>query len=294
MRFIIFLIGILVTINTNAQDPLSFSVLGFDPAKCRTAGDQYGNGTVYAAATGGTPAYEYLWTNLVTGATTAATTWGLLNVGEYKIQVTDALGDFIVDTIRVDSINPIASMSIIGAVDGGPDYYTGDAPLEITFENNSENVMDAVFPDVTPRYYFRPTELEPFSTSTSIWTDFEYIYNYEGIYMATLIAVNKNGCADTTQVNIKIIGNVTIEEDFNWEDIEVYSVAENTIQISIKNQNNIPILFNLYALNGALIRTVEINEEITVLENRALEGIYLYEFSNSANNGIIKRGKIKL
>ena len=61
-------------------DPLVFSEFGFDPAYCRLYGYQNGNGVAFGAATGGTPDYDYLWTNLDNGATSINSTWGGLNL----------------------------------------------------------------------------------------------------------------------------------------------------------------------------------------------------------------------
>lgn len=74
-----------VNFTISQPDEMIFSELGKTPAMCRLYGYQSGNGVVFAAVTGGTPDYTYLWENLETGATTASSTWGGLNPETTKL-----------------------------------------------------------------------------------------------------------------------------------------------------------------------------------------------------------------
>lgn len=177
----------------NQPSPLQFAQggLGTEPAYCRTTSFQNGNGQVYAAATGGTPDYTYLWTNLATGATSTNTTWAPLNPGAYQITVTDGNGCILTETIQLDSVNPIAAFT--------PSVTEGTSPVYVEFTNESQYFANPLNPTADTTFFWN---LDTNSNSSWYISDdyFELIdttYNGELVIEVCLVAVNKNNCKDT-------------------------------------------------------------------------------------------------
>ena len=190
-------------------DPLVFNELGTDPAYCRLFGYQSGNGVVYAAATGGTPDYDYLWINLGTGDSTTNTTWGGLNPGDYAIQVTDNNGCLLTDTVMLDSLNPIADydMSSLGFVV----EWEGDAPLEVHFENQSAYFANPNNPNADTTFFWNFNyDTAPWVISHDVNETFDTVYT-AGTYTICLTALNKNGCSDTLCQEIIVYDPVALE-----------------------------------------------------------------------------------
>ncbi|UKN01010.1 gliding motility-associated C-terminal domain-containing protein [Paracrocinitomix mangrovi] len=178
--------------------PLVFSELGSDPAYCRMFDYQSGNGVVYAAASGGTPDYTYQWVNLTTGDTTVNTTWGGLNYGEYQITVVDDNGCTLIDTVMVDSLNPEADFDMASA--GFTVEWEGDSPLEVQFSNLSSYYANPNNPNADTTFFWHfdhPNDPPGWVISHDVNETFDTIYT-AGTYTICLVAMNKNGCSDTT------------------------------------------------------------------------------------------------
>lgn len=176
-------------------DPLAFTEIGSDPAYCRLFNYQSGNGVVYAAATGGTPSYSYLWINLETGDSSVNTTWGGLNPATYEIQVVDAHGCTLVQTVELDSLNPVADFNMSSL--GFTVPYEGDAPLEVHFENQSLYFANPNNPNADTLFYWNFNYDEsPWVISHDLYETFDTVYT-AGTYTICLTAYNKNGCSDT-------------------------------------------------------------------------------------------------
>ena len=122
-----------IDITVDRPDSLFFNGdTGFDPAFCRVFDFQNGNGQVFASASGGTPDYTYLWTDLSDPtSTTTNTTWGGRNPGDYLIVATDANGCTIERTVTVDSLNPVASFTTVS--DDLNSDCQGVGPVEVEF-----------------------------------------------------------------------------------------------------------------------------------------------------------------
>lgn len=86
-------------ITVSSPDPLYFMELGSEAFSTTQ------DGVVYCAAAGGTPGYTYTWTNLTTLATSNNTSWGGLSPGSYQIEVVDANGCILIDTVYVGYLN---------------------------------------------------------------------------------------------------------------------------------------------------------------------------------------------
>ena len=276
MKAIISIFYLLVSFLTMAQ--LSFVEIGSEPAYCRLFGYQSGNGIVYAAATGGTPAYTYQWKNLETETTISSTTWGGLNPGCYEITVTDALGDFIKDTVCLDSVNPIADFEVYDGdlFSSGEDYY-GFGISNAQFISISLNVCNSlVFCDTSLFWNFSfPSGdwwLQP-SFEPTYWQTF---YADPGLYKIAHVAMNKNGCADTIVKTINIFGPL-FQAEIVKENIEV-NYYQN--KLYIHNSINESLTIKIYNASGQLIRTESVLEEISFIEFQNPSGLYFIQALN--------------
>lgn len=276
MKAIISIFYLLVSFLTMAQ--LTFVEIGSEPAYCRLFGYQSGNGIVYAAATGGTPAYTYQWKNLETEATIYATTWGGLNPGCYEITVTDALGDFIKDTVCLDSVNPIADFEVYDGdlFPSGVDYY-GFGISNAQFISTSLNVCNPLASCDTSLFW-------NFSFPSGDWwlqpnfepTYWQTFYTDPGLYKVAHVAMNKNGCADTIVKTINIFGPLNQAEIVN-ENIEV-NYFQN--ELHINNPLNESLMIKIYNASGQLIRTESILEGISSIEFQNPSGLYFIQALN--------------
>lgn len=182
-------------------DPLVFAEFGYAPAFCRLHEYQKGNGVVFAAATGGTPDYSYVWMNMETLVTTDNSTWGGLNPGTYQITITDNNGCTLIETILVDSLNPIADFTINSAqLD---DSNEGTELVIANFVNQSLNFANPNDPLADTTFFWN---LDHPNANWIISHDYFEVMdtNYvgEAIYEVCLVAINSNGCADTLCENI--------------------------------------------------------------------------------------------
>ena len=282
----------LLCFNIVIGQELAFSFVGTDPAYCRTAGYQNGNGVVYGSATGGVPAYSFLWTDLTTGETSTNSTWGGRNPGCYELSITDMEGTMITTTVCVDSLNPVANMAVISDdLLGGPIYFTGDAPATVTFENLSLNVPDPVGPDAVIRYYFKPQGVAAAETSINLATDFYYTYEFGGIWTASLVAKNRNGCMDTVFVTFTIDGPSGVEE---VNSSEFFTVLPNSSakQLWITcPQDPEPFTLNVFDSCGNLVMSEALSDPQSTLNFNFPTGIYFYEVIGQGKNEKIKTGK---
>ena len=194
---------------TIVQPPqLAFVQFGMDPAYCRLFSYLSANGVVFAPASGGTPYYSYLWTNLGTGDTSINSTWGGLNPGSYSMLVTDANGCTLTQTIQLDSLNPLADFTM-SSLDFAIEF-EGDAPLTVHFENQSLYFANPNNPTADTLFYWN------FNYDQGSWIlsdDLSETYGTTytaGTYTICLTAINKNGCTDTLCQKIIVYDPVLI------------------------------------------------------------------------------------
>ncbi|MBK7130290.1 MAG: choice-of-anchor L domain-containing protein [Crocinitomicaceae bacterium] len=199
-------------------DSLYFTEFGTHPAHCRTQPWQSGNGVVYAAAAGGTPDYDYLWTYENTGATTTNTTWGGRNAGTYFITVTDEAGCVLTKSVELDSVSPIADFEIYSASFLTPGTYEGTGTVCVEFENQSQYFSNDQDPltDTTFQWNFNhPTN--PWITTHDYYATFDTCYTGEAEYEVCLIAINKNDCQDT------LCKTIIVHDDLLFSPVNVFS-----------------------------------------------------------------------
>ncbi|MBD3638768.1 MAG: gliding motility-associated C-terminal domain-containing protein [Crocinitomicaceae bacterium] len=179
------------------NSPIELSEFASQPAYCRLFGYQSGNGVVSAAAIGGVPDYDYTWTNLQTGAQTNNTTWGGLNPGAYQITVVDDVGCELVQVINVDSVNPIAAFTVLSAeLDGNLE---GTAPVYVTYTNESQYFANPNNPQSDTTFFWNlDYNNVPWYISHDVNEQLDTVYTGENVFEVCLVAINKNGCTDTT------------------------------------------------------------------------------------------------
>ena len=179
---------------------LTFAELGADPAYCRVFDYQNGNGVVWASAAGGTPDYDYLWTNLQDSSATSYTTWGGLNPGFYEIQIVDENGCVLTDVIEVNNVDPIADFEMNSADFTNTNPYEGTAPVTVQFVNNSQYFANPNNPNADTTFYWHfnyPNDPPGWVISHDVNEVFDTSYLHGGTYTICLVAQNKNGCTDT-------------------------------------------------------------------------------------------------
>lgn len=266
-------------------DPLTLVEFGTEPAYCRLYSYQSGNGVVYAAASGGTPDYDYLWINLGTGDTSDNSTWGGLNPGNYQIQVTDDNGCILIDEIVLDSLNPLADFDMSSL--GFDIEFEGDAPLEVQFQNQSlyfANPNDP-FADTTFFWNFNFDE-GPWILSQDVNETFDTVYT-AGTYTICLTAYNKNGCSDTLCQQIIVYDPVLLNppniftpdgdgsnDEFTFlflsQGIEIFEcIVVNRWGVTVKEINDIHASWDGTDKNG----------------DDCPDGVYFYVYKGSGFNG---------
>jgi gliding motility-associated-like protein len=172
-----------------------------EPAYCRVASYQIGNGQVIVSASGGSPGFTYEWVEMSTGYTSNNTTWGARNPGLYQVTVTDAKNCTMVEQIMLDSVNPEAIFTA-----ESPDFTSpleGTAPVHVTFTNQSLYFANPLNPLADTTFFWN---LDTVGGSWFISHDIEDVidttYYGEEIYTVCLVAVNKNDCKDTSCIEI--------------------------------------------------------------------------------------------
>ena len=291
MRHLSFVAGLLGAVSSMAQ-PLSFIELGSNPAFCRLFSYQNGGGVVFCAATGGTPDYTYLWENLQTGTTNTSTTWGGLNPGQYQITVTDDAADVLIDTVIVDSLNPIANFDVVSddlsPIPGG---WVGFFHAAVQFENLSLNFANPIdpFADTLFRWnYTSPWGAWHIKTNLDLTevVDFWSSFTYDVV----LVAVNKNGCTDTIHKSIGLFGPASTEESEIKDLFKLNAEVENEL-VKFENYFQEPVVVTIYNIAGEVIEKTSVESGEHVLPFQHEHGVYLYVANLSTNEKQVAKGK---
>jgi len=191
-----------------SPDPLIGVVEVISPTYCRTRGFQKGNGevtvTTAGAGSSGTGNVTYLWRNLENGDESTTTTF-IVNVpGLMEVTVTDDHHCTYIDTVLVDSLNPVAAFTPISDQFHGPGEFEGTEDMEVQFINESYNFSK-------PSYFLSDTlfkinlDTETVPNEYGDWF-FSDVYNEkikatfkgEKEYLVCYVASNFNDCVDTT------------------------------------------------------------------------------------------------
>lgn len=273
---------------------LVFTQFGHDPADCRLFVYQSGNGVVYAAAGGGTPDYDYLWTNLGTGVTSTNTTWGGLNPGVYSMTVTDENGCTLTQQVTMDSLNPIADFDVDSDQFLTPGVYEGTAIVDVVFTNQSLNYANPNDPNADTTFFWNlNTPNAAWEISHDILETFDTSYLDSGTYAVCLVALNKNGCSDTT------CKDMIIYDPLRFTPVNVFSPNG--------DGTNDVFTFSFYAQAVATFECVIVNRWGVVVNEMddimdewdgtdmngdpCTDGIYFYTYSGVATNGTVFSGQ---
>lgn len=276
----------------NEPTPLVFSQLGYDPAYCRLFGYQSGNGVVYAAATGGTPDYDYIWENVYTLQTTTNTTWGGLNPAVYHITVTDGNGCTLEAFITMDSLNPIADFTPTSPQFLDPNVCEGTAVVDVHFVNQSQYFANPNNPQADTTFFWhfgRPSDT--WILSQDYYEEFDASYTDSGTYVVCLVALNKNGCADTACKPILvhdkpelILPNFFTPGNDGTNDLFFFpNIAIAEFEAVIVNRWGVT-MFEFTDINQSWDGTDKSGSECP-------DGVYFYTYLATATNGTVFEGQ---
>jgi gliding motility-associated-like protein len=274
------------TFTINEPDALAFVEFGYTPAYCRMFPYQSGQGTVYAAATGGTPDYTYLWQNTGTGVTSNNTTWGGLNPGQYQVTVTDDNGCILMQSVTVDSLNPVADFGILSAQLDGANQ--GTAVVCVTFTNQSQYFVNPGNPNADTTFWWNLNEPDaPWIFSADFFETMDTCYEDGGEYEVCLVVMNLNGCQDTT------CKTITVFDPLLFNPVNIFSPQGDGA--------NDEFTFKHYAKGVKAFHCVIINRwgttvgEITDINSGwdgkdkngtpCSDGVYFYSYTGEAENG---------
>lgn len=267
-------------------ETLTFAELGYEPAHCRTANYQTGNGVVYAAATGGTPDYDYQWINLQTGQImTFSTTLGGLNPGEYQIKVTDNIGCVITAIIKVDSVIPIADFTI-SSVDLDTNWM-GINSAEVTILNTSQNWGSCwgcainTFP-LVDSIHFMQVDGGQWEFMSLEQQESVVFFDDIGYHQVCVAVTNNNQCTDTICKTVTITLPVISQPFIN---ITTSSV---TGDFFIELLLPYPVVLNLYDFSGAPISTQNVIPGFNTFNFTT--GQYIYDVVDPVLNQVIASG----
>ncbi|MFT5819867.1 MAG: gliding motility-associated-like protein [Crocinitomix sp.] len=284
----------------NEPDSMHLSEFGFEYAHCRVFGYQSGNGVVYGASTGGTPDYDYLWTNLDNGETEDNTTWGGLNPGNYELAVTDNNGCVLTKSIFLDSLSPKASFNVIS--DQLNVDCQGTAAVIVEFENASENFYNLNDPFGDSTFFWN---LDNPNTSWELTHD--YLFRPDTVYSpkndsyqveVCLVAINKNGCSDTA---CKVI---TIYAPIEFEAVNIFTPNGdgNNDVFTFEFKSASISEFNCFIVNRWGVVVHELNSITDGWDGTdqngdpCKDGVYYYQYQALTDNNtrLIGQGNIQL
>ena len=268
------------------QSPLQIQI-AISPALCRIASFQNGNGVITASVSGGTPGYSYSCLNLQNGNTFGnGPVWQSLNPGQYQITVTDMANNVVVDTVTLDSINPIADFDAVSIqLSQVPGGYVGIDSANVQFENTSLDFSTEYLPADTVFYW----NLD--MTNPSGWFfsfDYNEVFNvtyYPGTYQIGLIAMNPNGCQDTTVKTITISSPANLAADISEQNVYTLIPHYGNKQIKFEKVGfKYGLELKIYTVSGQLILSMDILDSEVDIPFSLPHGIYIYEVINKETN----------
>lgn len=268
-----------------------FVELGYEPAYCRLFYYQSGHGAVYCSVTGGTPDYTYQWTNLETGANANGGVLGGLDVGNYKIVVTDDAGCVLTDTIFLDSVSPAAYFDVVSAqLDANLE---SNMWAEVEFVNQSQYYASPLDPNADTTFFWNlnfPTADWELSQDVNEIKD--TLYGLNGSYNVCLVALNKNGCSDTACQTITIHGYATqFENSTSTEIFNVYPTAGDGNFTFSNYQLTENYVLYIYNAQGALVQIETLTSDETNIILDGISGEYIYHLVSSSNT-LVQTGHI--
>jgi gliding motility-associated-like protein len=271
-------------------DSLYLNEFEKESAYCRVFDYQSGNGVLFASALGGTPGYTYEWLNIETLETQNNTTWGGLNPGNYQLTVIDAKGCELIQTIYLDSLNPIASFEMTS-----PQFITeweGTSVMDVHFINTSQNYSNPNSPSGQPNFFWNFGFGESILTH-DILEEYDQSYTSKGVYEICLTVDNKNGCKDS------VCKTIIVFEPFKFEPVNVFSPNQDGVNDLFTFENYAKsvksfkcIIVNRWGNEIAQLNTItEVWDGTTPDGNVAVEGVYFYTYSGQTYSGEAFQGQ---
>lgn len=267
----------------------------FDPAYCRTASFQNGNGVVYGFALGGAGNFTYKWENIQTGAFTNTTTWAGRNPGTYRLSVLDQNNCLVSEIVELDSVSPIAAFTVQSANFDEPGIYAGTEDVKIKLTNESQFFSNPNNPQSDTIFVWN---LNTNSATDSKWfftfdIDAKPDTTYEGedIYKVCLVAKNYNDCRDTSCVDIIVYDTPVLELP------NVFtpgSDPNNTFYFpSVGIQDFEAAIFNRYGVKVFEYTSVADQWDGTNYKsgNPCSDGTYFYVYEAKSTNGAMFSGE---
>lgn len=166
-------------------DSIYIQTISSLPSYCRGNGIYPGSGTVSGTAAGGTGPASYSWTG--NGESAITNTWGNRTPGWYYLVATDQNNCVAMDSIYVDSLNPVASFTA--------NPMNGTVPVTITITDSSENRVTNTWSYVGPD---GSSFSESFIIGYNIYqSQFDTTFTMDGDYAICLVVANDYECYDT-------------------------------------------------------------------------------------------------
>lgn len=265
---------------------------GFD-ADCRTSSSQSGYGVVYCMASSTNGPVTYSWTKVPSSTIISTlTTVGNLSGGTYEVVIDDGITS-VTGTVVLDSLIPVAIFNMTGNIsEFSPNLYTGNAPVTVECVNVSPSNYNTTYnPYYDTSFTWKLGTYQP-------WNEYHFYteamdttltFSFDGPQGIALAVHNSNGCVDTLWKIIYVSGPLETEA-YRIEKINVFVNGDN---LFIHTPEFIePYDFQLFDLNGRLVLQRKITEDIIVIPENYLDGIYVYTCFLSSGEQL-KTGKIK-
>ena len=290
-----------ITFHIVEPDPLIGVLEVVSPTYCRTAGYQKGNGevTVTTAGQGGSGSgnVTYLWENLENGDQSQNTTFIIDVPGLMKVTLTDANGCTFIDTIEVDSLNPIADFTPVSDQFTGPGEFEGTEIMDVEFINESINFSKASYAESDTTFVWNLYTNDPNQTGQGNWFfSFDYdekierSYTGEEEYLVCLVAKNFNDCQDTVCKNIIVhaipiinMPNVFTPGTQPNSEFHFPNIGINTFGCSV---------YDRYGLEVFRFESIDDRWDGNNFKNgnACSDGVYFYSFSAVSTNGTYFEG----
>jgi len=258
---------------------------------CRTAGYQSGNGVLIASSTGGNGTKQYQWfdsTFTFISEMTVPTTV-IRAPGKYYLKVTDEVGEQAIDSIVVDSINPIANFEL-----ESNDFY-------ITEPNEAYDKAAVKIKNLAPPAFLQPPNIDD---TLFFWTiknnmneivryytqrpdeGIDTTFNHLGLHEICLVNRNYNHCKDTLCKEISVVSSMINDSD--TPAVVVPDYQSQTVQFHSKEFTKNHIV-NIFSIDGKRIQSVNLNSPIQTINFSQAKGVYV--FSITLNGNLESSGK---
>ena len=283
MKFAILFFSLLFNSLYSSAQTFSYSI-DIQPSFCRTASFQNGNGSLSAVVTGST---NYA-TNWYTGAgnpIASTTTIGGLNPGLYVLEVVDSTGgNYVVDSVYLDSINPIADFTVVSSelIDLGNDEYKGYNSANVTFGNNSSGYAQPSNPNSSIVFQWNFDNNNGGGWFFSFDTNSVNNTYGVGIYEVALLAKNFNDCRDTAFAKISVFATSADIESFGTDGFMVIPNF-NSKYIDVIQEASVNSTVKIFNMQGQLISSNELIDTQNLIHFDQPKGTYIYQIVKNSD-----------